>query len=67
MPNVTFTKFGETKSVPVTLHNMTEQDTPDELLWVERTEDWYALQSPQLKDKKVAVVRREDWLTAESE
>jgi hypothetical protein len=67
VPNVTFTKFGETKSVPATLYNMTEDETPDELLWVERQEDWYALQSTQLKDKKVAVVRREDWLTAESE
>jgi hypothetical protein len=64
MPHKTvdFTWFGETRSVRAQLHNMTAEDTPDEVILVERPEDWYALMSPQFKDKKVAVVTREEWL-----
>ena len=62
---VTLTKFGKTRTVNVeSLHNMSDDETPDEILWVERSEDYYALMSPQLKDKKVAVVSRSEWLRA---
>lgn len=60
---VMYTAFGKTKQVTVTeFHNMTKDEVPDELLWVERSEDYYALLSPRLKDKKVAVVTRSAWL-----
>lgn len=55
-------QFGKTKRCKVSLHNMTENDTPDEVLWVERPEDYYALMSPQLRNKKVAILDRNDWL-----
>lgn len=62
---VTLTKFGKTRTVNVeSIYNMSEDETPDEILWVERSEDYYALISPQLKDKKVAVVSRSEWLRA---
>jgi hypothetical protein len=35
-------------------------------LWVERGEDWYAMSSPQLRDKRVRVVKREQWLRAKA-
>lgn len=59
---ITYSIFGETKIVWATLHNMTVDEEPEEVLWVERPEDWYALSSPQLRDKKVAVVSRDEWL-----
>lgn len=58
------TFFGKTKMVRADPHNMSTSETPEEILWVERGEDMYALMSPQLKNKKVAVVRREDWIMA---
>jgi len=64
---VDYTAFGKTKSVRVSsLHNMEDGEVPDEVLWVDRGEDWYALQSPQLKDKKVAVIEGRDWRNAET-
>lgn len=59
------TFFGKTRLVVATPHNMVQDEEPDEVLWVERSEDWYALLSPQLKDKKVAVVERDNWLKGE--
>lgn len=60
--------WGETKIVPVVIHGfhgiISGETTWDEELWVERDEDWYALQSPQLRNKKVRVVTREEWLKA---
>ena len=56
------TLFNTTKEVEVVLHNMEESDTYDEILWVERVEDWYALLSYQLKDKKVAVITKSNWM-----
>lgn len=32
-----------------------------ETLWVERGEDYYALMSPQLRDKTVRIVERNAW------
>lgn len=61
-----YTAFGKTKDVKVTeFHNMKEGDTPDEMLWVERSEDYYALLSPRLRDKKVVIITRQAWLDAE--
>lgn len=62
---ITATFFGKTLPVKTSqLHNMSEGDTPDEILWIERPEDYYALSSRQLKDKKVACIERQDWLDA---
>ena len=60
--NITCTLFGQTKTVRAELHNMNVGDVPDEILYVERTEDYYSLQSPELKNKKVAIVTRHDWI-----
>jgi hypothetical protein len=58
--------WGETKILPVVVHGyqglLQGETTWDEELWIERTEDWYALQSPQLRNKRVRIVTREDWL-----
>lgn len=62
---IEYTAFGKTRVVLVELHNMTEDEEHETILWVERGEDYYALLSPQLKDKKVAVVTRDAWLKAE--
>lgn len=61
---ILYTKFGKSALVEVEQwHNTTPGDY-EIVLWVERGEDYYALMSPQLKDKKVAVVHRRDWLKA---
>lgn len=62
---IEYTAFGKTRVVPVELHNMTEDQEHETTLWVERGEDYYALLSPQLRDKKVAIVTRDAWLKAE--
>ena len=62
---IEYTAFGKTRVVPVQLHNMTEDQEHETTLWVERGEDYYALLSPQLRDKKVAIVTRDAWLKAE--
>lgn len=63
---INYTMFGETRLVSVSkLHNMKEGDQHDEVLWVERDEDYYALLSPQLRDKKVVVITRHEWLNSE--
>lgn len=60
--------WGETKILSVVIYGfhgiVSGETTWDEELWVERAEDWYALQSPQLRNKKVRVVTREEWLKA---
>jgi len=61
---ISYTIFGKTRLVEVELHNMAEDEQHDETLWVERAEDRYALLSPELRDKKVAIVTREAWLDA---
>lgn len=60
-----YTIFNETKLVEVEVYKngyKTEDITWEEELWVERGEDWYALGSSQLKNKRVRVIRREEWL-----
>lgn len=58
------TFFGETKIVRAEAYNMGEDETPEEILWVERGEDLYALGSKYMQNKKVAIVRRDDWIKA---
>ena len=58
-------QFGKKKRVRARIHNMHLKGEYKEVLFVSRTEDEYALSSPQLRDIKVAVVYREDWLNAE--
>lgn len=60
-----YTKFKETRMIEVEVYkngNKTEDTTWEDTLWIERGEDWYALGSPQLKNKRVLVVSREKWL-----
>lgn len=61
-----YTIFNQTKDVPVAVWYQGKFDPTltewDETLWVERGEDWYALSSPQLRDKRVRIVERELWL-----
>lgn len=69
MGRVPFTMFGKTKLVPLKTWSNGKMDKPakdkwDADLWVERGEDWYALSSPQLRNKTVLIVQREDWLDA---
>jgi hypothetical protein len=63
-----YTMFGITKMVPVEVFNnkgrLPEETSWDEELWIERGEDWYALGSPQLVNKKVRVITRDAWLQA---
>lgn len=64
---ISFTKFGETLDVPATIHNSDGTTEYDDTLWVERQEDYYALSAPGYKGKRVAVVKREDWLHARAD
>lgn len=59
------TFFSKTRLVKASFHNMEPGLDYDEVLWVERPEEMYALMSPELRDKKVAIVKRSDWLMAE--
>jgi hypothetical protein len=66
-----YTSFwGETRMIPVVIHGyhgiLERETTWDEELWVERPEDWYAMQSPQLRNKRVRIVTREAWLNESS-
>lgn len=58
------TEFGKTKHLPVKVYvdAKFEDNEPqwDEVLWIERGEDWYAFGS--MKGKRVRVVTREDWV-----
>lgn len=63
--HITLTKFGKTKKVKATLHNMTAGETPEQILWIERPEDYYAMMNAAYAAKKTAIVTREDWLKGE--
>ena len=61
-----YTIFGETRSLPVKVWfcdkiqpELTEWDTD---LWIERGEDWYALASSTLRNKRVRIIERDIWL-----
>lgn len=67
MKLIKFTKFGKTKLVPHITYTNKELDDPpkekwDATLWVERGEDWYALDSYSCKT--VLVVDRSDFIDA---
>lgn len=62
---IKLTKFGQTKWVKATPHNMREDEIPQKILWIEREEDYYALMNAAYASHRIAIVRREDWLRAE--
>lgn len=60
-----YTIFNETKMIKVEVYvngNKTDDLIWDDTLWIERGEDWYAMMSSQLKNKRIRVIKREDWL-----
>ncbi len=61
-----YTAFGQTRLVEVEVYTnddgKIESTEWDDELWVERGEDWYAMMSPQLRNKRVRIIRRENWL-----
>lgn len=68
---VDYSKFGQTRTVSAYVANAGggSRSGPiygwDTDLWVESTEDYYALGSPQLKNKRVLIVTREAWLAGQ--
>jgi hypothetical protein len=65
--NKPYTIFNETKNIPVKVwyNDKIQPDLIewDEELWVERPEDWYALSSPRLRNKRVRIIERSVWIT----
>lgn len=58
----TYTAFGKTKNIPIKVyHNGGWIESPvwDVEIWIERGEDWYALND---KSKKYRVIERDIWL-----
>lgn len=56
--------LGELRDVKLTVYqnNLRIDSTEwDEILWVESSDDMYALNAPIFKDKRVRVVRKDDW------
>ena len=65
MKTAEYTIFGKTKHVPIKVwqnNKQIESDNWDIDLWVERGEDWYALMSKDLVNKKVRIIERDIWL-----
>lgn len=65
MKTAAYTIFGKTKQVPIKIwykNKQIDSDTWDTDLWVERNEDWYALMSTELVNKKVRIIERSVWL-----
>ena len=64
--NAPYTIFGETRNLPVKVWYKGQYDPNlrewDDTLWIERGEDWYALMSSSLRDKRVRIVERNVWL-----
>jgi hypothetical protein len=63
--NTEHTIFGRTAKVPLVVYLQNKKinsDCWDETLWIERGEDWYALMSSKLKNKKVRVIERDIWI-----
>lgn len=62
------TFFSCTLNLPVKVYVNGKHDPDvyewDDELFIDRHEDWYALSSPQLRNKRVRVVTRDDWSTA---
>jgi hypothetical protein len=61
-----YTSFGKTKNIPVKVWYNGKIDPTltewDETLWIERGEDWYALSSSGLRDKRVRIIERDLWV-----
>lgn len=68
MSTAPYTAFGKTRMVEVEVYQdgkpMLDADQWDKTIWIERGEDWYALDSPQLRGKRVRIVTRQAWLRA---
>lgn len=62
MDTIIYTIFGKTKKVKIEKHNIENSNEYDEVLWVERSEDYYALLGSKFKNKRVAIVTRENWM-----
>jgi len=63
--NTEYSIFGRTATVPLVVYlqnKKIDSDSWDETLWIERGEDWYALMSSGLKNKKVRVIQRDIWI-----
>lgn len=61
------TEFGKTKNVKVIVYlnnKIIESKEWDEVLWIERPEEMYGLMSDIYKDKRIRVIKREEWLRA---
>lgn len=62
--NAPYRHLGELRDVKLTVYqnNLRIDSTEwDEILWVESSDDMYALNAPIFKDKRVRVVRKDDW------
>ena len=57
--------FGEKRNVPVHVYYngepIAEPDKWSHTLWISKTEEWFALHNPKLKDKYVRVVAKFWW------
>lgn len=66
--NAPYTAFGKTKNVPVVvwkdLKPVPLAEKWDTTLWIERGEDWYALEAPGYRGKAVRIIERNAWLRA---
>lgn len=63
-----YTLFGQTRNVEVKVYvnaQLTGFTTWEKTLWVERGEDWYSFESDELKNKKVRVVQRSEWIRSQ--
>lgn len=63
--NTEYSIFNRTATVPLVVYlqnKKIDSDSWDETLWIERGEDWYALMSSGLKNKKVRVIQRDIWI-----
>lgn len=62
-----YTQFGKTKNVKVVVflnNKIIESKEWDYELWIERPEEMYGLMSDIYKNKRVRVIKREEWLKA---
>lgn len=65
---IKYTKFGKTRLVEATVYNDPPEGytfSDDEILWVERDEDYYGVNFYIENYKYCAVVTRENWLVGE--
>ena len=66
-PTTRYEAFGEIKELPLVVqvngYTVTGEDW-EETLWVERGEDYYAMLSPQLRNKRVRIIDRKVWINA---